>query len=262
MLTISIASLSGGQGKTTVALMLAQCLAAKGYSTLAIDADPQHNLTTYLELEAQTNQPTLLEFLKNSVSTEETIYSSKRVDRLFLIPADNQLDLANDYLSSSGVGATLLKTRLEPIADVFDICLIDSPPQRSQICLTAIGAADCIIIPAETNIKGYTSLVRTLDLLSSMRSIKATTAELLAIVPFRDRWFGRSRSKESQMAIEGMKSEVDESLIMPSIRESERFKQAINQKKTLTQLGYQDLDYPFETLATTIASLLKQLTPN
>ncbi len=257
MLTITVSSLSGGQGKTTVVLMLARCLATKGYSLLAIDADPQHNLTTYLELETQADRPTLLEFLKNSVSVDEAIYPHEQLDKLFLIPADNQLDIVNDYLANSGVGATLLKTRLEALADVFQICLIDSPPQRSQICLTTIGAADFVIIPAETSVKGYTSLVRTLDLINSMGAVKATAAELLAVVPFRDRWFGYNRSKESQMTIDGMKSEVDESLIMPSIRESERFKQAINQKKTLTQLGYPDLDYPFYTLSDLIISKLK-----
>lgn len=260
MLTITIASLSGGQGKTTITLMLAQLLALQGIATLAIDADPQHNLTTYLELEPEPSQPTMLEFLKNSVAIEETIYHSERLEKLFLIPADNQLDLANDYLSSSGVGATLLKTRLEEVEEIFEICLIDSPPQRSQICLSAIGAADYVIIPAEANIKGYTSLVRTLDLLNSMRHIKASNAELLGVIPFRDRWFGLNRSSESKGAIAAMKAELNESLILPTIRESERFKQAINAKKTLSELGYRDLEYPFEILAEQISKKIKQTT--
>jgi chromosome partitioning protein len=61
MIAVAIASLSGGQGKTTAALFLSRLLASRGYPTLAIDADPQHNLTTYLGLELQPNQPTLLE---------------------------------------------------------------------------------------------------------------------------------------------------------------------------------------------------------
>ena len=58
MLTISIASLSGGQGKTTTALFLGRLLANRSCcSTLMIDSDPQHNLTTYLGFELET-QPT------------------------------------------------------------------------------------------------------------------------------------------------------------------------------------------------------------
>ncbi len=104
MLTIAVASLSGGQGKSTTTLFLARKLAFL-YPTLVIDADPQHNLTTYLGLELQPNQPTLLEFLKKTVSFEDTIYSIEGSENLFLIPADDQLDIANEYLSGRWNGS-------------------------------------------------------------------------------------------------------------------------------------------------------------
>jgi chromosome partitioning protein len=176
-----------GQGKTTASLFLSRLLASRGYPTLAIDADPQHNLTTYLGLELQPNQPTLLEVLKKSVPIEDAIYLVEGRDNLFLIPSDDGLDAAADYLSSSGVGATLLLRRLEPVSETLKVCIIDALPQRSQICLTAIGTADTVIVPAEASLKGYSSLVRTLDLLKSMRDVKATNATVLGVLPFRDR---------------------------------------------------------------------------
>jgi chromosome partitioning protein len=149
---------------------------------------------------------------------------------LFLIPSDDGLDATADYLSSSGVGATLLLRRLEPVAEAFKFCIIDAPPQRSQICLTAIGAADTVIVPAEASVKGYGSLVRTLDLLNSMRDVKATNATVLGVLPFRDGWIGNTQTLESRLAVEGMKDEVENELILPSIRESEQYKKAINAK--------------------------------
>lgn len=257
MLTIAFASLSGGQGKTTAALFLGRRLAALGYSTLMIDADPQHNLTTYLGLELQPNQPTLLECLKKSVAVEDGIYPIEGNDNLFLIPADDQLDTVQDYLSNSGVGATLLLRRLEPIASAFKVCVIDSPPQRSQICLTVVGAADALVIPAEASVKGYGSLVRTLDLLQTLQEVKATNAQVLGVLPFRDRWIGNTQTNESRLAVEGMREEVGKELVLPSIRESERYKQAINKRSTLQQMGYADLEYPFEVLLDKIKQLLK-----
>ena len=248
MLTIAIASLSGGQGKTTAALMLGRLLSRRGYATLLIDADPQHNLTTYLDLELQSDQPTLMEFLKKSVSAEDSIYAVEGNENLFLIPADDQLDTVQDYLSNSGVGATLLKRRLEPIADALQICIIDAPPQRSQICLTVLGAADILIIPAEASVKGYGSLIRTLDLLHTLQDVGATKAKVLGVLPFRDRWVGNTQTQESRAAVDGMREEVGEQLILPSIRESERYKQAINRRLTLSDMGYGDLEYPFEVL--------------
>lgn len=257
MFTIAFASLSGGQGKTTAALFLGRKLAALGYSTLMIDADPQHNLTTYLGLELQPNQPTLLECLKKSVAVEDGIYPVEGNDNLFLIPADDQLDTVQDYLSNSGVGATLLLRRLEPIASAFKVCVIDSPPQRSQICLTVVGAADALVIPAEASVKGYGSLVRTLDLLQTLQEVKATNAQVLGVLPFRDRWIGNTQTNESRLAVEGMREEVGKELVLPSIRESERYKQAINKRSTLQQMGYADLEYPFEVLLDKIKQLLK-----
>lgn len=258
MLTIAIASLSGGQGKTTASLMLGRLLSQQGYPTLMIDADPQHNLTTYMDLELQADQPTLLEFLKKSVSAEDSIYPIEGNDNLFLIPADDQLDMVQDYLSNSGVGATLLKRRLEPIADAFKICIVDAPPQRSQICLTVIGAADQLIIPAEASVKGYGSLVRTLDLLHTLQEMGATNSQVLGILPFRDRWIGNTQTQESRAAVEGMRDEVGEALILPSIRESERYKQAINRRSTLSEMGYGELEYPFNVLIDKISKLTKQ----
>ncbi|MGK7898676.1 MAG: ParA family protein [Xenococcus sp. (in: cyanobacteria)] len=255
MLIIAVASLSGGQGKTTNTLFLARKLALT-YPTLVIDADPQHNLTTYLGLELQPQQPTLLEFLKKSVPFEDTIYPVEGSENLFLIPADDQLDNASEYLSSSGMGAMMLSRRLESLANTFKICVIDSPPQRSQIAKTVIGAANFLVIPAEANINGYGSLVRTLDLLDSMQEIRATTAELMGVIPFRDKWVGLNQTQESRMAIEGMKEEVKD-LILPSIRESERYKQAINKQLSLKKLGYPELEYPFEVLISKIKEHLE-----
>lgn len=255
MLTIAIASLSGGQGKTTASLMLGRLLSRKGHAVLMIDADPQHNLTTYMDIELQANQPTLLEFLKKSVSAEDSIYPTEGNENLFLIPADDQLDTVQDYLSNSGVGATLLKRRLEPVADAFKVCIIDAPPQRSQICLTVLGAADTLIIPAEASVKGYGSLVRTLDLLRNLQDVGATDAQVLGVLPFRDRWIGNTQTQESRAAVDGMRDEVGDNLILPSIRESERYKQAINRRASLSDMGYGKLEYPFEVLIDKISNL-------
>jgi chromosome partitioning protein len=256
MLTITVSSLSGGQGKTTTSLFLGRLLSRQGLPTLMLDSDPQHNLTTYLGFELEPNQPTLLEFLKKTVAPEDCIYPTQDNDNLFLIPADDQLDTVQDYLSNSGVGATLLKRRLEAISKIFKVCIIDAPPQRSQICLTVIGAADFLIIPAEASVKGYGSLVRTLDLLSGLQDVGATNAQVLGVLPFRDRWFGNTQAQESRAAVDGMRDEVGEELVIPSIRESERYKQAINKRTTLSELGYTDLEYPFEILIEKIHAAL------
>jgi chromosome partitioning protein len=218
---------------------------------------PDLILTVYLGHEVEANSPTLLELIKKTVPIEDTIYNLEANENLFLIPADDALNGVQDYLSASGVGATLLKHRLDKIASDFQICLIDSPPQRTQIALTTIGAADYILIPCETTVKGFGSLVRTLDLLTSLKEVKATSAEILGVLPFRDRWIGMNQSTESRMIVEGMSEEVGKELVLPSVRESERYKQALNKRISVRKLGYPDLEYPFEVLSQKIVKYLE-----
>lgn len=257
MLTVACMSLSGGQGKSTTSVLLGKYLALTGYTVLAIDADPQSNLTTFLGHDVDPDAPTLLEVFKGKVSLEEGIYPT-RLENLFLVPSDDGLDSVQDYLSNSGVGAMLLRKRLEPAHGSFNICLIDCPPQRSQICKSVIGAADQILIPCEATVKGYGSLVRTVDAVNELREIGASQAELLGIIPFRDRWVGANQTQESRMCIEAMANEVGVNLVLPSIRESERYKQAISKGVTLSDLGMPDLEYPFEVLSQRIQKLIER----
>ena len=61
--TVVTLGLAGGQGKTTVALMLGRCLGRWGIPVLFIDADPQSSLTSFLGVLVEKDTPTLLEVI-------------------------------------------------------------------------------------------------------------------------------------------------------------------------------------------------------
>lgn len=247
MKTCSCISLSGGQGKTTTIFFTALLLARQGKKVLAIDSDPQANLTFYLNHEVQPNQPSLFEVLTGTVKVEDGIYPTG-YENLFVIPADRGLFKVSDFLSSSGTGAFILKLRLKAVADIFDYVLIDVQPSRSQLCLTAVGASDYVLIPVEANVKGMNSLIDTLDFLNEQANLMAFTGNVLGVVPFRDRWVGNTQTLEGRQNIEAMKECVGDIPILPSIRESEQFKKAIRQGMLLSDLGQPDLQYPFEQI--------------
>ena len=247
MKTCSSVSLSGGQGKTTTSFFLSLLLAQEGKKVLAIDCDPQANLTFYLNHEVADNQPTLLEVLTGIVKIEDGIYPTNH-ENLFLIPSDQSLFKVSEYLSSSGTGAFILKLRLKGVEDLFDYVFVDVQPSRSQICLSAVGASDYILIPVEAATKGVNSLIDTLDFLQEQENLMAFNGEILGVIPFRDRWVGRTQTKESRENIEAMKEFAGDISIFPSILESEQFKRAIRQGKLLSALNYPNLQYPFEKI--------------
>lgn len=253
MLTITATSLSGGQGKSTVCYFLGRLLARRGKRVLMVDADPQSSLTFYLGHEVEDTQPTLLEVLQKEVVVKDGIYALQ-YKNLWAIPADDALDRVQAYLSQSGVmGATLLKRRLKEVKSLFDVCIVDSPPQRSHICVTAMCAADVLIIPAEASSKGVNSLLRTMELVSELEEEEAFTGETLGFIPFRDRWIGKTQANRSKRSIEAMsKTELS---VLPSILESERYKQAVDQGVMLSEMGHSDLEYPFEKIIELIGQL-------
>jgi len=245
MSTCACLSLSGGQGKTTTCLFLSLLLANKGKRVLAVDCDPQANLTLFLNHEIKSDEPSLFEVLTGSIQTEDGIYPTKN-QNLFLIPADKALFKVSDYLSSSGTGAFILKLRLKQIENLFDYILVDVQPSRSQICLSAVGCAEYILIPVTADTKGFNSLIDTVSFLEEQASLMAFTGKLFGIIPFRDKWVGRTQTKESRENIQAMKEFAEDIPVLPSILESEQFKRAIRSGKLLSEIGHPNLQYPFE----------------
>ncbi len=126
--------------------------------------------------------------------------------------------------------------------------MIDIQSSRSQLCLTAVGASDYVLIPVEANVKGTNSLLDTLNFLKEQEKLMAFTGTVLGIVPFRDRWIGNTQTLEGRENIEAMREFAPNLAILPSIRESEKFKNSIRRGKLLSDLGQGNLEYPFKQI--------------
>ncbi|MEM6256555.1 MAG: hypothetical protein AAF821_26915 [Cyanobacteria bacterium P01_D01_bin.156] len=87
-----------------------------------------------------------------------------------------------------------------------------------------------------------------------MRAIRAFRGQVLGVLPFRDKWFGRSQATDSREAISAMRQVAGHIPVLPSILESERYKQAIRLGRLLSEMGHADLEYPLHQ----IIELLRQ----
>jgi chromosome partitioning protein len=251
--------LAGGQGKTTVALMTGRILAKLGIPILFIDADPQASLTAFLGVRT-TDRPTLLEVLTRSetkVPLYTAIHEVPGCENLFVIPANDELENANHSLAASGMSISVLRKRLyqmdesvknqEKIACNFGLIIVDPPPERSHLALTALGCADYWVIPAEANIKGLKSLQRTKELVESC-SAMVPNGELIGVIPFRAKWVGLNPTATTRESIEVMKVIAGIDKVLPHILESDIYKKAINDQILPSDLSNPDLEYPINFL--------------
>src|ERR1700756_5434434 len=115
--TIAVLSQKGGTGKTTAVRTLADALRRSGVRTLAIDLDPQGNLSDYFDLPADV-QPTIADVLAGRCAAAEAIHSD-------MIPAN--LSLAETDLMLGGrMGRELtLRRALTDVPGDYEVILID-----------------------------------------------------------------------------------------------------------------------------------------
>lgn len=145
----SIINQKGGTGKTTTAAALLQAAAHENRRALAIDLDPQANLTFCLA--ADSNRPGSYELL-HGTPAEETI--QKTAQGVDVIAAAWSLQTETTAPGS----ARRLENALEPIKKKYDIIVIDTPPTPGEMQYNAMQAADGLIIPLQADIYNIRSL--------------------------------------------------------------------------------------------------------
>jgi len=166
---VAIANQKGGVGKTTTVINLATSLALDGYRVLAVDVDPQGNLTSGLGLRGRrADGGTVYEALLTEVPAEACVLPTQ-VDNLALIPADRNLTGAEIELVSVPAREHRLRRLLEPLRARFDLIFIDSPPSLGLLTLNALVAADAVLIPLHCE---YFALEGLADLVGTLRRVR------------------------------------------------------------------------------------------
>ena len=139
--TIAVLSQKGGTGKTTAVRTLTDVLRRSGARTLAVDLDPQGNLSDYFDLPPEV-EPTIADVLAGRATVAEAIHDD-------IIPANLSLAEAELMLGGKMGRELTLRRALAKTISSYDVVLIDCPPSLGLLTVNALVAADRALITAE-----------------------------------------------------------------------------------------------------------------
>jgi chromosome partitioning protein len=165
---IAISNQKGGVGKTTTCISIGACLAEAGYKTLIVDLDSQANLTMAAGLdpdELEWSLPDLFGVDDEEEKPEiDDVLHHSLMAGLDILPSDLRLaSVEREFYQRNGY-EYLLKQALEPFEEIYSYVLIDCPPSLSALTITALTAADLVLVPVQCEYYAARGVVRLLDI--------------------------------------------------------------------------------------------------
>jgi chromosome partitioning protein len=182
---IAVTNFKGGSGKTTTAAHLAQNLALHGYRVLAIDLDPQASLSALFGYQPEFD-----------VKANETLYGAIRYDDerrplgeiirknyfpgLDVVPANLELHefehttpkvLADGGSAGEGMFFARVAATLSAVQDLYDVIVIDCPPQLGFLTLGALCAATSILVTIHPQMLDVASMSQFLFMTSDLLNV-------------------------------------------------------------------------------------------
>lgn len=227
MRIISVANQKGGTAKTSTAHALVTGAAYKGKRSLAIDFDPQGNLSFIMGADA--NRAGAYELMKQQAKAAQIVQYTSQGD---IIPASLNLAAADTEFSGKPGRDFFLQAALEPLQDAYDVVVIDTPPTLGTLLVNALTASDEVIIPMNADILSLQGLYQLAETISQVKSFCNKGLKVTGIL--LTRYSGRTvLARDIKETIEAKCAELGIPLLNTVIRDGVAVREAQTTQESL-----------------------------
>jgi chromosome partitioning protein len=179
-----------------------------GLNVLAVDLDPQGNLSDYLDVDPDAN-PTIGEVLSGQAKARDAVHNG-------IIPANLGLAEAELLLGGKMGRELTLKKALRELEREYDLILIDCPPALGLLTVNALVAADYALLSAEAQYFALQGVEQALEVIELARENLNPRLEWLGVVLN----IADMRTRHSREAFDSLREHFGEKLIDTTIRAS------------------------------------------
>ena len=206
--TITVLSQKGGTGKTTTVRTLTDVFRRTGLRVLAVDLDPQGNLSDYFDVDPEAT-PTIADVLSGNADITDADHDG-------IVPASIGLAEAELMLAGKMGRELMLRRALGDIRDSYDIVMIDCPPALGLLTVNALVASDYALLSAEAQYFAVQGVEQALEVIELARDSLNPGLEVLGIVLN----IADMRTRHSREVFDSLRQHFGDRLLDATIRQS------------------------------------------
>src|SRR4051794_3948675 len=219
--TIAVLSLKGGTGKTTTVRTLADVFRRLGLDVLAVDLDPQGNLSDYFDVPPDAS-PTVADVLSGSAKAKDAAHDG-------VVPATPILAEVERSLSGKMGRELVLRKALKDVRKERDIVLIDCPPALGLLTINGLVAADWALISSEAQYFALQGVEGALEVIEQAKEFYNPDLEWLGVMLN----IADMRTVHSRTAFEQLKEHFGEKVFDTVIRASIAYAESAERAKSI-----------------------------